>query len=53
MIGRRAAVAAALAALGLITPGTAAPEDAREIVRAAWEHWRGTTSQGEMTMTIV
>ena len=30
----------------------AAAEDAREIVRAAMEHWRGVTSQGEMTMTI-
>jgi outer membrane lipoprotein-sorting protein len=41
---------AALLALGLAPPAPA--EDAREIVRAAWEHWRGTTSQGEMTMTI-
>jgi outer membrane lipoprotein-sorting protein len=30
----------------------AAARDAREIVRSAWEHWRGTSSQGEMTMTI-
>jgi outer membrane lipoprotein-sorting protein len=30
----------------------AAARDAREIVRAAWEHWRGTSSRGEMTMTI-
>jgi outer membrane lipoprotein-sorting protein len=29
-----------------------AAEEARDIVRAAWEHWRGTSSQGEMTMTI-
>ena len=41
-------VLAALAA----PPAASAAEDAREIVRAAWEHWRGTTSQGEMTMTI-
>ena len=42
-----------LALLGLLVmePVTSA-QDAREIVRRAWEHWRGTTSQGEMTMTI-
>lgn len=34
-----------------LTPFATAQE-AREIVRAAWDHWRGTTSQGEMTMTI-
>jgi outer membrane lipoprotein-sorting protein len=51
MTPHRVALAALLTAAGL-APGPAAAEDAREIVRAAWEHWRGTTSQGEMTMTI-
>ena len=31
-------------------PGAA--QEARELVRAAWDHWRGTSSQGEMEMTI-
>lgn len=26
--------------------------DAQDIVQAAWDHWRGTSSRGEMTMTI-
>ncbi len=30
----------------------AADADAREIVRSAWQHWRGESSQGEMTMTV-
>jgi outer membrane lipoprotein-sorting protein len=49
----RVALAAALALAMLALPALAAPdEEAREIVRAAWEHWRGLTSRGEMTMTI-
>jgi len=37
----------------LVFPGSAAAaDDAREIVRAAWDAWRGTSSHGEMTMTI-
>jgi outer membrane lipoprotein-sorting protein len=40
-----------LLGLGLMARPALA-RDAREIVRAAWEHWRGTSSQGEMTMTI-
>jgi outer membrane lipoprotein-sorting protein len=40
------------ALLVLLSAGPAAAQDAREIVRAAWEHWRGTSSQGGMTMTI-
>jgi outer membrane lipoprotein-sorting protein len=45
--------AALVAALGLAVGGRpAAAEDAREIVRAAWEHWRGASSHGEITMTI-
>jgi outer membrane lipoprotein-sorting protein len=51
MTPHRVALAALLAVVALV-PRPAAAEDAREIVRAAWEHWRGTTSQGEMTMTI-
>ena len=51
MTPHRVALAALLTVAGL-APCPAAAEDAREIVRAAWEHWRGTTSQGEMTMTI-
>jgi outer membrane lipoprotein-sorting protein len=39
------------AALGPPAP-PASSENAREIVRAAWEHWRGATSEGEITMTI-
>jgi outer membrane lipoprotein-sorting protein len=34
----------------MASPATA--QDARDVVRAAWEHWRGTSSQGELTMTI-
>ena len=43
-----------LAVLVLIAAfsGPAAAQEAREIVRAAWESWRGTTSYGEMTMVI-
>jgi outer membrane lipoprotein-sorting protein len=50
---RRVMFTAVLAAVALIClPPPAAAREAREIVRAAWEHWRGVTSQGEMTMTI-
>jgi outer membrane lipoprotein-sorting protein len=53
MIPRRVASAALVAALGMALSGLpAAAEDAREIVRAAWEHWRGSSSHGEITMTI-
>jgi outer membrane lipoprotein-sorting protein len=38
--------------VGILAPPLTAAEDAREIVRAAWEHWRGTSSHGEITMTI-
>ena len=43
-----------LTALAVLTmlASPAAAQDARDIVRSAWEHWRGTSSQGEMTMTI-
>jgi outer membrane lipoprotein-sorting protein len=53
MIPRRAASAALFAVLGMAVAGRPAPaDDPREIVRAAWEHWRGTSSHGEITMTI-
>jgi outer membrane lipoprotein-sorting protein len=42
------AVIAVLAFAG----SAAEADDAREIVRAAWDAWRGTSSHGEMTMTI-
>jgi len=38
----------AASAAGAIEPG----QDARQIVRDAIDHWRGTSSQGEMTMII-
>jgi outer membrane lipoprotein-sorting protein len=53
---RRSALLAALVLLTLLpTPAADAPEaadDARALVRAAWDAWRGTSSYGEMTMTI-
>jgi outer membrane lipoprotein-sorting protein len=42
------AVIAVLAFAG----SAAEADDAREIVRAAWDAWRGTSSYGELTMTI-
>jgi outer membrane lipoprotein-sorting protein len=50
MMRRSLPVLSALLLVMLARPVCA--QDAREIVRAAWEHWRGVTSQGEMTMTI-
>jgi outer membrane lipoprotein-sorting protein len=41
----------ALVMLCLLAPALHAA-DARAIVRAAWDHWRGASSEGEMTMTI-
>jgi len=52
MTRRCATLAAAITMIGLAVPARAAAEDAKQIVRAAMEHWRGTTSEGEMTMTI-
>ncbi len=43
---------AASAPAGNAAAAPATTTDARAIVRAAWEHWRGSSSQGEMTMTI-
>ena len=48
---RRAFLVSALVAAQAFT-SIAFAQDAAEIVRAALEHWRGTSSQGEMTMTI-
>ncbi len=36
----------------LVCPLASADDDARELVRAAIDHWRGTSSYSEMTMTI-
>jgi len=45
--------ALALLALTCSSPAARADDaDPREIVRAAWEHWRGSSSEGEMTMTV-
>jgi outer membrane lipoprotein-sorting protein len=54
MMRDRVPVSAALALLSMLAmPGPPlAAQEAREIVRAAWNHWRGTSSQGEMEMTI-
>jgi outer membrane lipoprotein-sorting protein len=53
MIRRRVARATLLVAFAIASSSSAVfAQNAREIVRAAWEHWRGTTSQGEITMTI-
>lgn len=41
----------ALAALTSLSAATDTP-DARQLVKAAMEHWRGTNSYSEMTMTI-
>jgi outer membrane lipoprotein-sorting protein len=47
------ALTAALIVLGAAGPARlASAEGPREIVRSAWQHWRGNHSQGEMTMTI-
>jgi len=37
---------------GLIAQAATADEDARQLVRAAIDHWRGTSSYCEMTMVI-
>jgi len=53
MIRLQVILTAVFAGAAMASPAAPAPTtSAREIVRAAWEHWRGTTSQGEMTMTI-
>lgn len=47
-------VRSVMLALALVSSQSSATEmpDARELVRAAMEHWRGTNSYSEMTMTI-
>ena len=42
----------ALLSLGLSATADTTTRDAKDIVRDALNHWRGLTSQGEMTMTI-
>ena len=49
---RKVLLASLLVMLVAAAPSAAAQQDATEIVRAAWEHWRGESSYGEMTMTI-
>jgi outer membrane lipoprotein-sorting protein len=48
---RKASVCAALLIAGL-TASRAGADDAKEIVRAAIDNWRGESSYGEMSMTI-
>ena len=48
---RKILVASFLMAL-MAFASPAAAQDASEIVRAAWDHWRGESSYGEMTMVI-
>ena len=36
----------------LESAGALGAQDPKEIVRASWEHWRGVSSYGEMTMII-
>ena len=38
--------------LGLTAAADTGSRDAKDIVRDALNHWRGTSSQGVMTMTI-
>ena len=50
MIRRTLLLAASIAILGTASPTIA--QDAREIVKRSIDNWRGTSSTGEMTMTI-
>jgi len=50
MITRRLCIATVIGALASTAP--AAAQDAREIVKRSIDNWRGTSSYGEMTMTI-
>ncbi len=49
---KRIFCAAFLILLGLSASAATGERDAQEIVRDALNHWRGLSSQGEMTMTI-
>ena len=48
---RKLFVAFVVAALSVYATATGAQEPT-EIVRAAWDHWRGESSYSEMTMVI-
>jgi len=50
MITRKLCLATLIAALAVTAP--AAAQDAAAIVQAAVDNWRGTSSYGEMTMTV-
>jgi outer membrane lipoprotein-sorting protein len=41
-----------LCAVVVCSPASVWAQDATQIVRDAWDHWRGLTSYAEMTMTI-
>jgi len=49
---RRLAVLAGILLAAAGPPATAADTDAKAVVRAAMDHWRGRTSYSEMTMVI-
>lgn len=49
---KRILILAVLLLAGLTAGADADRRDAKDIVRDAINHWRGTSSQGEMTMTI-
>jgi outer membrane lipoprotein-sorting protein len=49
---KRFLFAAALVLAGATSSGAAIERDAKDIVRDAINHWRGTSSRGAMTMTI-
>jgi len=49
---RRFCLVAFLLLSGLTASADTEPRDAKDIVRDAINHWRGTSSQGAMTMTI-
>ncbi|MGD8896790.1 MAG: outer membrane lipoprotein-sorting protein, partial [Acidobacteriota bacterium] len=51
-MNHRTLPASVAALLLLLFVHPVAAQEPREVVRAAWEHWRGTSSHGEMTMTI-
>lgn len=50
--GWNTAIAPLVAALLWAHPATAAEDTARDLIRKAMDHWRGTTSHSQMTMTI-
>jgi len=50
-MNQRTVLFSSLAAIVAVA-SSAAAQDAAEIVRAAWDNWRGQSSYGEITMTI-